>query len=285
MHRLRLCIFLLLTLVLTSSCDQRRTYDVQGRIAGFGDDGRTLIVEHGDVPGLMPAMTMPFSVSDTSGMGALAARDAVSFTLVISGDSSWIRDIRILPDTALAEHPAGSPDVSFGPAPQILEVGDPVPQTELTTHADTTVRLSEFEGRAVLLTFIYTQCPMPDYCPLMSQQFAGLQPILQQRYDDGVHLLSISFDPENDTPDELAAYAKRYTDDLDNWTFATADSADIDTFTRQFGEFYTREGSEIIHNLVTVLIGPDGRVADLWRRNEWTVREVLDAIEKLPIHS
>lgn len=278
---------LVFTVFVGGACSNQRTYEVRGRVVGFGDDGRTLIVEHGEVPGLMGAMTMPFTVGDTTNLAAVGVRDAVSFTLVLARDSTWLRNLQLLPDSALPEHPAGSPDLSTGvsQAPPILEVGDPVPDAELTTHADTTLRLRDLEGQSVVLTFIYTRCPMPDFCPLMSQRFATLQPLLHERYGDAVRLLSVSIDPTYDTPEVLSRYADRYADDLSNWTFATADSAEVHRLARRLGTFYTTSGSEIIHNLSTVLIAPDGTVRKYFRGNDWQPEDVIDAIDGFNLDS
>lgn len=231
----------------------------------------------------MPAMTMPFTVHDTTDISQLQVRDAIGFTLSMTADNSWIYDIQHLPDTSVAEHPAGAPTAVRGadPPPRVLEIGDPAPQFELRTHADTTLTLAELEGKAVLLTFIYTRCPLPEYCPLMSRNFAQLQPMLDHRFKDEVQLLSVSFDPQNDSPTVLREYASRYTDDLSSWTFATGDSLQVKNFANSFGEYYARTRSEIVHNLVTVLIGPDGRMRQYWRGNDWAPEDVIGALEDL----
>ena len=278
-----LSFLLLFSAAAVSACSDARTFEVRGRVVGFGDDDRTIIVEHEDIPGFMPAMTMPFTVRDTAAASMLNVRDAIAFTLHVTGDSSWIADLRKLPDAALAEHPAGGSDEipHQEPAPRILKVGDPAPDFELRTHADTTLTLAEFEGRAVVLTFIYTQCPLPQYCPLLSQNFANLQPMVEEQYGDQVQLLSVSFDPGSDTPQVLRHYAARYTDNLSSWTFATGDSLTVKNFAESFGEYYAPARSEIVHNLVTVLIGPDGRIRKYWRGNEWQPRDVMGALEGL----
>lgn len=264
-------------LLLLAACSRERTYDVQGRIAGFGD-GATLIVEHSDIEGLMPAMTMSFSVGDTTNLSALHTGDAVSFQLHIRGDSTWIDDITRLPDDALPEHPAGRPAAQPTGAAPLLEMGDPAPQTELLTHADTTLSLSELHGTPVVVTFIYTRCPLPDYCPRMTENLVRLQQRIQEEGLGSVHLLSVSFDPEHDTPAVLREYAKRYEGDLSRWTYATGDSADVASFAHRFGVFYRTQGGEIVHNLSTALVGPDGHIRRIWRGNDWTVDQILAAI-------
>lgn len=273
------CVAALLLLILTACADEK-TYDVQGRIAGFGDV-RTLIVEHGDIPGLMPAMTMPFDVRGTGDLDTLHVGDAVAFVLHVRGDSTWIDHIRRLPDDALPEHPAGRPDALTTSAPALLEMGDPAPEVQLMTHADTTLSLAQLRGTPVVLTFIYTRCPLPDYCPRMVQNFVRLQQRIQEAGLGPVHLLSVSFDPAYDTPAALREYAARYDADLSSWTFATGDSSAITSMANQFGVYYRTQGGEIVHNLSTALIAPDGRIRRIWRGNDWTVDQVLTALREL----
>lgn len=266
-------------LLLTSACSSERTYEINGRVVGFGDDHRTLIVEHGNVRGLMAAMTMPFTAKDTSALSVLRVGDALSFTLHLRGDSSWISGIKKLPDDAVPERPAGGPDPAARGGRTLLQAGDPAPSVLLRTHADTTMTLADLKGRAMVVTFIYTRCPIPDFCPRMTENFVRLQKRIAATPELGaVHLLSISFDPTYDTPETLRAYAREYDADLSNWTFATGDSTRIREFAEWFGVFYQSEDDEIIHNLATAVIRGDGRVQRIWRGNEWTAAEIVDAL-------
>lgn len=269
--------------VIVAGCGGDTAYEGRGRVTGFGDEGRTIIVEHEEIEGLMPAMTMPFTAADSSEISGLNQGDAISFRLTISRESTAISDIVRLPDDALPEHPASilDPQSTTGEAPPHLDSGDPVPPVELTTHADTALNLSELRGKAVVLTFVYTRCPLPEFCPLMSKQMLEVQRLLAGSQADGVHLLSISFDPEYDTPEVLREYAARYTSDLSNWTFATGDGDEIRELATRFGVYYRSEEGEITHNLTTALIGPDGRVRRLWRGNDWTPEEIAESIRRM----
>lgn len=266
---------LLIAAALVAGCRSERSYEVRGRVAGFGDDARTLIVEHEDIPGLMPAMTMPLEVRDSTSLVGLESGDAVGFDLILKGDESWIENVSRLADDAVAEHPAGRPDPFRSTESPILDRGDRIPDAELLTQADTTLRLSQLRGKRVLMTFIYTSCPIPDFCPLMSRRFAQVQSALEGSNGPPVHLLSISFDPSTDTPAVLRSYAARYTDDLANWTFATGDSTTIQGIAERFGVFYSTNSDQIIHNLVTVLIDEEGVVRALWRGNDWQASDVM----------
>ncbi len=259
-----------------------RTFDVRGRVAGFGTDGRTVFVEHEAVPGYMPAMTMPFTVRDTAALQRVEIGDAVAFRLHVTGTRSWITDLRPLPDDAVAEHPAAGNEPLPEPPTEspILREGETVPaDLRLTSQSGAPFSLGDYRGQALVLTFIYTRCPLPDYCPLMSRRFASLQPVLRERFGEQAQLLSISFDPAYDTPAVLRDYAARYTEDLSTWTFATGTREQIARATSLFGVFPQDEGEQIIHNLTTVLVGPGGRVREIWRGKDWTPEEVLRAVE------
>jgi protein SCO1/2 len=260
-----------------------QTYTGEGRVAGIKDDGHTLVVEHEKIPGYMPPMIMPLPVADTSMTASLETGDAIQFRLAVSDDDARIVGLQSLPDTAVARNPARTttPIERAGTeGPQMLQTGDRVPaNVTLTSQAGEKIQLGDYRGQALALTFIYTRCPLPDYCPLMSKQFATLQPQLRERYGDDVQLLSISFDPAYDTPNVLRDYAARYTDRLDTWTFATGDSTQVQRATELFGVFTkTTDGDEITHNLTTALIGPEGRVRRLWRGNDWTPEDVRQAV-------
>lgn len=266
------------TLVLTDT----RTHSVEGRVAGFGSGGHTIFVEHEEIEGYMPAMTMPFHAPDTASLGGLETGDAIGFQMHVSVDSVWIDGVERLPNTAVARHPAGAPPVDTSRA-TILMVGERVPNFSFVSHTGDTLRLHELPGEAVLITFIYTRCPLPTFCPLMSRRFAELQPRLREAFGGEVHLLSISFDPAHDAPEVLRDYASRYTDRLDTWTFATGTPEQINRATEVFGVFPQVEGGQIMHNLTTALVGPEGRLVDVWRGNEWTPDEVLAETERTAI--
>jgi len=262
-----------------------QTYEGRGRVAGIKDGGKTLVVEHEKIPGYMPAMTMPLPVKDSARAASLSPRQAIQFRLAVSDDSAWIESFEVLPDTAVPRHPARTiqrmPGAEDADRP-LLREGDVVPgDLSLTAQDSTSIQLRDFRGRALVLTFIYTRCPLPTYCPRMSKQFATLQPTLRDRVGDRAHLLSVSFDPDHDTPAVLRDYASRYTDRLDTWTFATGNSTEIQRITDRFGVFTKTEDGEITHNLVTAVIGPAGTVQRLFRGNDWQPGDVLQAVERV----
>ena len=273
---------MLLVVAMLAGCQIERRAEVRGRIVGFGDDARTIIVEHEAIPDVMPAMTMPFELRTPGGLDTLDVGDAIGFSLVIRRNDSWIEDVRRLPDTSIARHPAASPDAFHASAePPFLEPGEPIPALALRDQDGELLRLDALPGRATLLTFVYTRCPLPDFCPRLSAHFQRLQPQLQARYGDAVQLLSVSFDPAYDTPEVLRQYAARYGADLATWRFATGDPALIDSLTAAFGVYYMGEDEQINHNLATALIDEEGRLYRLWRGTDWDPDAVLRAVERL----
>lgn len=266
----------------TNGCSPSGSYEVRGRVAGFSDDPRTVIVEHEPVDGYMPAMTMPFTARSADPIVALEPGDALAFTMHVNGDSTWIDDVRTLPDDAVARHPAGEQPAPTRGGGTLLARGATLPPFTLVDAQGDSVRASDYEGRALALTFIYTRCPLPTYCPLMSERFRTLQPRLRDRYGDEARLLSISFDPAHDTPAVLADYAQRYDADPDLWSFATGDSTTIQRLTGRFGVYVQPQGGAqgaFVHNLTTAVVGPDGRIHRIWYRDEWSPDDVVAAID------
>lgn len=259
-----------------------QSFEVRGRVAGFGDDGRTVIVEHEAVPGYMPAMTMPFAAREPGELDGLRLGDAMQFRLVVTLERSWIERVKRLPQDALPLHPAGEnePRLTVPGGTRLLETGDAVPDIALIDQNGKPVHLSDFRGRALVLNFIYTRCPIPDYCPLLSRNFQKLQPRLARSFGGGAHLLSISFDPEHDTPTVLKEYAARYTDELSTWTFATASPEELGRATALLGVYTEDAQNQIVHNLTTALIAPDGRLAQVWRGNDWGTEEVIQSLRR-----
>ena len=263
-----------------------RQFEVKGRVAGFSDDARTVFVEHEAIPGYMPAMTMPLSVRDTALASGLRAGAPIRFQLRVEDGRAWMDAVEKLPDSVVARHPAGESEPLLAAraasgASEIVEAGEAAPDAALTAQSGEALRLDDYRGQALVITFIYTNCPLPNFCPLMSRQFAQLQPRLEKAFGDRAQLLSVSFDPETDTPAVLRDYAARYTDDLSNWTFATGTPAQIEHLTARFGVFTRQEDGQITHNLTTALVGPSGRVRQIWRGSDWSPDDVMQAAREV----
>lgn len=263
---------LLLPLLLLSACKAEHRYDARGRVVGFGDDDRTVIVAHEDIPGLMPAMTMPLRADRA--LPALEYGDAIGFDLVVTRERSWIENVRPVPDSSVAPLEGGR--TANAPADALLDVGDAVPPAGLVDDRGRPFTLADYRGKVLVVDFIYTRCPLPDFCLLLSRKFSELH--TRFAADSTVQLLSVTLDPDFDTPEVLRAYRARYTDAPEGWRFATGTAAQVEGVWALLGQYVVEDGAELQHNLVTAVIGRDGRVRRYFRGQDWTVEDVSAAI-------
>jgi protein SCO1/2 len=243
-------------------------FDLKGKVVAVDPAHRQVTIAHEKIPGFMDAMTMSFDIGDDWAVAVLAPGQRIEATLVVRGDRSWIEGLRI----SKTEEQKGVPLSS--PAPKI---GDKVPDFWLLNQDNRRIHLSQYGGRPLLLTFIYTRCPLPDYCPRTSMNFSEIYRSLESGNKSNPHLLTVSFDTDHDTPAVLREYAGRYMHPVNfgTWEFATGSPEEIKKITGYFGLSYWPESGQITHNLVTALIGPDGRLARLYQGNQWKVAEVM----------
>ena len=254
-----------------------REYPIRGIVRGIDRAASRVTVEHEDVPGFMPAMTMPFNLREAAELGGVAVGEAVRFRFRINGETSWIEGIQRI-DAAGLRLPKPSPAAPATGGTRLKE-GDRLDAFELIDQAGRPVTRATFGDRAILLSFIFVRCPVPEYCPLVSRQLAEIErrvaddPLLAGR----VGLLSVSFDPE-DTPPVLAEYGARFARDPDVWRFATGAPAEIARLTHAFSVQVKPEAGTLTLGLCTALIDPAGRVVKLWRGNGWRPDEVVAAL-------
>ena len=273
-----LLIPLLLTLGLGACRRNEKRYDLKGKVVMVEKDKRLVTISHEDVAGLMPAMTMPFTVPKQSDLDFLAPDDQVTATLVVDGSQSWLENLFV---TRMSGDTSGSASL-----PTEAKPGDEVPNYTLKNQDGKDIRLHNYRGKALLLTFIYTRCPLPEYCTLMSNNFAQIDRQLQQNPEvyARTHLLSISIDPKFDTPQVLrsygAAHTERYEDEtFAHWEFASGEQVkDIAQF---FGLRYFTENDQIMHGLKTVIVAPDGKVAKVYTGNDWRPEDVANELKRV----
>ena len=270
-----------------SRIEDLKLFSVNGVVRSIESDLSRARIEHEEIPGYMKAMTMPFNIGDTNEWSNIHTNDSIMFLLHVTEERSWIDGVEKKSDDV------PSLDELSETAPwrlvrevQPLKVGDMLPNYGLTNQFAKPITLDQFRGKALAMTFVYTRCPIPDFCPKMNRQFLEAQQKLQlmDNPPNNVHFLSISFDPVNDTPELLKLYASAYQHDPDTWTFATGKMIDIDALTEQFGLlFYRSEGTllEWDHNLRTVLIDPEGKIQDIIVGNLWKTDELVEKILKL----
>lgn len=256
---------------------------MQGILRAIDFAGQSVTVEHEDIPDYMPAMTMPFDVKTMSEVQPLKAGDAIEFKFFVTDKSSWIEGVRKIPVTEI-QLPAKKPDTASPEKVARLKEGDRLPDFQLVDSKGRAVTRETFAGKPLILTFIFTRCPVPNYCPLMTNNFREIQRALAEAPDRAanVQLLSVSFDSEYDTPEVLAQYAARHTQDTDQWRFATGTAAETQRLTQVFALSVTPESGTITHGLATALIDADGVIRNLWRGNGWKPAEVVEALRALP---
>lgn len=260
----------------------RRTFAVTGVVKELQDDGRTAVIQHAAIPKYMPAMTMPFVVRNPSVSRGLQPGDTIAFDLVVTPSEGWIEHITKLSSGALEV----SPPAPSAPAPPPLTEGDLLPDCQLTNELGQAVNLSQFKGRVLALTFFFTSCPYPDFCPRMTSNFEQTAEELGRmtNFTCVWQLLSISFDPATDTPERLRTYALGAHYDPRHWSFLTGDEHQISRLAAQMGEIYWREGPSISHNLHTIVVDPEGRIGNVLPGNQWTPAQLIEAMVQAGAH-
>ena len=274
-------VVVLVLLIVTIGASQTKSpkrYNLRGEVLGKNPASNEVTVKHAAIPGFMPAMTMPYKVKNSGAIQELQPGDKITAIVVVNGDDYWLENIRI---TDRSGRTSAKPPLP----PHLLAVGESVPDLALTNQDGKTIHLHDFAGKAVLLTFIYTRCPMPAFCPRLSSQFAKIHEDLKKTPDDyrKTHLLTVSFDPKYDTAAVLRKYGLAYLDNdpsgFAHWDFASTTPSDLRKLADAFGLEYFEEGSQISHTMNIVLIAPDGTVARYWA-TEWTAAELEKALRE-----
>jgi protein SCO1/2 len=250
-----------------------KQYPLTGQVLAVNATKQEIVIKHDDIPGLMPAMTMSYQVSSPALLAGRTPGETVSATLEVR---DALGRITAITHTGMAPLPANTNETAL--AGGILDVGDIVDDVALVDQADRRRSLTEWKGTLSVVTFIYTRCPLPDFCPLMDQNFATLQrrvtqdPALRGR----VRLISVTLDPEFDTPAVLAAHAARRHADPAIWTFLTGDRGTIERFAGHLGVGVIRDGSPMVtHNLRSAILDGELRILKIYSGNEWTPGDVL----------
>jgi protein SCO1/2 len=279
-QRTALLAILALAVALPPACNrqpQAREYALRGQIVRIDTTDGVATIRHEDIKGFMPAMTMPFKVKDKGLLRGRAPGDLVTGKLSVTDTDAWLTEL------TLVGHADLKPTVSEPPGVKVLEPGAPVPDARLIDSRGRPFRIASLQGRVVALTFIYTRCPFPDYCPRMDRQFRTVLGRVRgdARLRDSVRMLSISFDPEYDTAAVLDAHARSAGADGVVWRFASADRPTIDTLLPPFGMTVTREDpGGITHNLRTAIIDRQGRLVTIYDGNEWSADQMVEDLAK-----
>lgn len=256
-----------------------RTYPLRGQVLAVNADRGEIAVKHDDIPGLMPGMTMTFAVADRQVLTERMPGDLIEATLAVSDRASILRDVRKIGFAELTPAAVAAATSGF----ELLKEGEPVPDIAFVDETGRARRLADWKGRTLAITFIYTRCPIPTFCPMMDRHFAAVQK--EVRVDpalrDRVKLLSISFDPAYDTPAVLRAHAAKVGAQADTWSFLTGDRDEVARFSARLGLSIVADQPDIAHNLRTAVVGPDGRLARVFTGNDWTPSQLLEALKQV----
>jgi protein SCO1/2 len=265
---------ILAVILASAACSRDRQYALEGQILAVNPARQEITVRHGDIKGFMPGMTMPFKVNDPRALDQRKPGELIKATLVVTDSSGRLENIV---RTGEAPLPADSGVSTMMP----LEPGEAVADANFVDESGRTRRLADWRGQTLAVMFVYTRCPLPDFCPLMDRNFAAVQRQLAEERLAGVRLLSVSFDPDHDSPEVLRAHATTVGSRPEFWTWLTGDRQSIDAFAGQFGVSIMRGDrpmQEITHNLRTVVIDREGRVAKIFNGNDWKPSELMEAL-------
>jgi len=271
-------------LLTAASCSHAKTYEMRGQILGINRDKMEILVKHEDIKGLMPAMTMPWKVRTANLLDTLGPGDLITSEIEVDGNQGVVTRITKI-GTAKPDVPA--PAGPAKPGVKYLMPGDEVPNQVFVDQEGRERDLNAIRGnRPIAITFIYTKCPIPTFCPAMDRQFAEAQTLIKEKdLETRVALLSVSFDPKNDTPPVLKAHAQKLGFDPRVWTFVTGKREAIDGFATSMLVTLVRgeaiNPDEIGHTLRTTIVGRDGRIVKSYSGADWTPQELVAELERL----
>lgn len=264
----------------SKAASSSKVYPLRGVVVSVDAATGQVTLTNENIPGFMEPMTMPYTLANPMEASELHLGDKIRAQLTVGDTSATIDQIDILEQSKLNYKPTTQYHV---PQP-----GDVVPNFSLRNQDGNTVHLDQYRGKVLLVTFIYTRCPLSNYCPLMSRNFAAVDKMLAANPElyRKTHLLSISFDPSYDTPAVLRSYGGAYTGEyskekFDHWDFAAPKSTDLASVLQWFGVGVTPGPQKTLsHSLSTVVIGPDGKVRNWYPTNEWTPEQIFTDVKQ-----
>jgi len=249
-----------------------REYRLVGQILAVDRQTNRVTIRHHDIDGFMPGMTMPFPVRDASLLNGRVAGELVEATLSVQGTDAWVSRLTVTGKAPITE---AAPVLGLGP-------GDRIADAALVDQDGAPMRVADLRGHAAVVSFIYTRCPLPEYCPTIEARLGAVQlAIKADQALAGTRVLAVTLDPAHDTPPVLALHARERHADPAVWRFASGTADAIDGFGRQFGLAVTRTSSEpsgIEHNLRTVILDPDLRIVAMLTGSDWAASEAISAL-------
>jgi protein SCO1/2 len=234
-----------------------------------------LTISHDEIPGYMQAMVMPFAVRPAGALAGVRPGDRVAFRLNVHRGRSWIDRLRLLSaapaDAGLTQSPAKA---------AVVSIGGEVPDFALTSHRGERVTLSSLRGSVVAITFIYTRCPLPDYCPRMIANLQAVERRFPDRVGKDLALAAVTFDPQHDTPERLAEYARAFHAARPGWQFLTGSLDEVTRVCGMFGvEFWPEEGL-ITHTLQTAIVDREGKLAASVEGKDYSAKQLTDLVDR-----
>jgi protein SCO1 len=280
-------------LLLATGCHRPAALTPADNVAHFGVRGKVIstdtatgevTLDAAAIPGFMDAMTMPYKLAQPGVLSELHPGDRITAQINVVKDADGFHDALLDQIVVVAQ---ARPD--YVPAVQyhVPQVGDAVPDFKLLNQSGKIIHLSQFKGQVLLVTFIYTRCPLSDYCPRMSRNFAAIDSKLASdpKLYAKTHLLSISFDPAYDKPAVLRSYGGAYTENYTkeqfaHWDFAAPPKAELPAVTQYFNVGITPgENGTLAHSLSTILIGKDGKIVAWYPTNDWQPQDIVQAMK------
>jgi protein SCO1/2 len=274
--------------VATGNLCAAQSYAASGIVLKIDRPHRTFVASCKEIPGYMEAMVMPIPVRDATLLDGLQPGVMVDFTLVVAADDAFAENVKVHHFQSTERDPFQARGLqlleNFGrttPAARELAVGETVPDFTLIDQTGQHIALSQFAGKLVVAAFVYTSCPLPNYCFRLSNNLGRLQKRFADRMGRDLILLSITIDPARDTPPVLAKYAATWKADPRSWHFLTGPETDVKTVCRRFGvNFWPDEGA-LTHSLHTVVVDRQGKLAANFEGNEFSAAQLGDFIEAL----
>jgi protein SCO1 len=262
---------------------QGKRFHMTGKVLAVAAAQGSATIDNDVIPGFMAAMAMPYPIPDQKALATLHPGDEISADVVVTGDGSYH-----LENVVVTKKATASPNSPATSNPSQPQPGEKVPDFALINQDGKRIHLASYRGDVLLVTFIYTHCPFPDFCPLVSKNFADIYaasrvvPSLRSK----IRLLTISFDPAHDTPEVLRKYAATFrpitgTIPFDRWQFATAPPKELQTITNFFGVIYDSSQKQIVHSLSTSVISPDGTIYKWYDGNDWHPSDLLGDATKI----
>jgi protein SCO1/2 len=283
---MRYLILFLISAFLFSACPKTESreinrYDMKGKVVAVDRAKKKATIAHEDIPGYMSAMTMEFPIRADWVWDDLTKDSEIRAELVVTKDEYWLENIGIVA-APNPNQPAPPVNENFG------QIGKEIPDFTLTDQDGKRFSMNDYQGKALAVTFIYTKCPLPNYCILMSRHFSDLAIQLNASdLKDKIRLLSVSFDPKIDTPAELKKYGAGYLGnppkpDFTVWQLATGTEKEVRDVADFFGlryEVAPDDKTQFNHSLRTAVIAPDGKVTKIFAGNEWTANDLLRELQ------